>query len=261
MGLTPTSRATRVGTSRFSLCIVACIRLNNAHIYLYIRSISLFLCLPLQTACPAYEISSCLIGSPPWVFFLPSERTGSSLSYPRYTIINIIIWHDSCHIMIVTPYCHIIINPLQHASCDMMHAWGLTWGSHACMRHEVYYYMTIGGYYYYMTWFMSYNNSNPLLSYNNKPMQNVCLSLSSVTVKTLLCTPRMSSPRKWGRPVRSNAPGPWGDCCSLHHRFNEKVDIGLRGCSPLSPFLTRFKISKVIVVGDLAVGKTCLINR
>ena len=66
-------------------------------------------------------------------------------------------------------------------------------------------------YYYYYITCMLQGFTNPYSDTFIARLQRRLFVLSSVTVKTLLCTPRMSSPRKWGRHVRSNAPGLWGD--------------------------------------------------
>ena len=86
----------------------------------------------------------------------------------------------------------------------------------------------------------------------------------SISGKRRLSTLKRISTIKWRRPARSSGPALWGEnrkpdepgaavCCAAY----------LLVASSSSSFvpLSRFKISKVIVVGDLAVGKTCLINR
>ncbi len=81
----------------------------------------------------------------------------------------------------------------------------------------------------------------------------------SITGKRQLSTLRRISTIKWRLPVRSSEPALWGE-----HRNQQPDDTGrfLAFIYFLLFFLlSRFKISKVIVVGDLAVGKTCLINR
>lgn len=92
------------------------------------------------------------------------------------------------------------------------------------------------------------------------PHTFVFLSLS-VSGKRQLCTQRRILTTKWRRPVRNSVPELWGedrrDWTAVWFGFRHSIDYS---ASAFSSFV-RFKISKVIVVGDLAVGKTCLINR
>lgn len=82
-------------------------------------------------------------------------------------------------------------------------------------------------------------------------------SCCSASTKALLWTQRMNSTARWRRPVSSRGQELWGEKLSfvlLNQWF-------MQFCFILCFLSSRFKISKVIVVGDLAVGKTCLINR
>lgn len=81
----------------------------------------------------------------------------------------------------------------------------------------------------------------------------------SISRRRQLCTPRAISTIKWRLPARSNAPALWGEH-SNHVAWFTTWSLLALTVSSFVP-LSRFKISKVIVVGDLAVGKTCLINR
>lgn len=100
------------------------------------------------------------------------------------------------------------------------------------------------------------------LKKNVQPHKFFFLSCS-ISGKRQLSTLRRISTIKWRLPARSSAPALWGEL-----RNQEPEDTGggvlwcwLTCCFFVFVFLSRFKISKVIVVGDLAVGKTCLINR
>lgn len=95
-----------------------------------------------------------------------------------------------------------------------------------------------------------------------QPHTSSSLLFLSITGKRRLCTGRRILTTKWRSPVRSSEPAPWGErvnpqeedsWCLFGHSFTH--------CLFFFIALSRFKISKVIVVGDLAVGKTCLINR
>lgn len=90
--------------------------------------------------------------------------------------------------------------------------------------------------------------------------KSVLLSFS-VLGKMQLCTQRRILTTKSRQPVRSSVLEPWGE----DRRDWRGGGFDLRHCIdysvPAFSSFVRFKISKVIVVGDLAVGKTCLINR
>lgn len=86
-----------------------------------------------------------------------------------------------------------------------------------------------------------------------------CLSVSG---KRQLCTQRRVLTTKSRRPVRSSAPERWGeDSRARRAAWFGSFSLSLDYSAPAFSSFVRFKISKVIVVGDLAVGKTCLINR
>lgn len=99
------------------------------------------------------------------------------------------------------------------------------------------------------------------LKVGSRPHAFILVSLS-VSGKKQLCTQRRILTTKSRRPVRSSGPGLWGEDSRDRRAagfgsFPLPVDYS----GPAFSSFVRFKISKVIVVGDLAVGKTCLINR
>lgn len=112
--------------------------------------------------------------------------------------------------------------------------------------------------------FLRWLNGNRERLYIRKLVSHIPSSFLSFSVlgKRELYTQRRILATKSRQPVRSSVPEPWGE-----DRREPWAVGGLVLRAPLTTLyfafssFVRFKISKVIVVGDLAVGKTCLINR